>query len=788
MKSDSTLFLRSALVAGLLLSVVAAVAGQTVWATGPRCCATCTVGAAGCCCTSRPPLTTTRVVYATVTRTKTASARGLFLVPREEPALEPEPPPFVEARSTPAPEDPTAAPPHLFPRAPECTVCPATAKVTSLGPKATVKAKYCCPKRMTRTATRKSTKTVYVTRTLTPDGTCADVSVGTDPDGECAPSDPSTCGTTGNCAAGACQLWPAGTSCGSIGCSGSTLSQAPVCNGLGTCVPGVSSSCAPYFCASGSSCATSCTSDAGCAAAHYCGPAGTCEAKKAQGGVCSAAGQCASGFCVDGVCCNAACDGTCRACSLAKTGVQDGTCADVSAGTDPDGECAPSDPSTCGTTGNCAAGACQLWPAGTSCGSITCSGSTLSQAPSCNGLGTCAPGATSSCAPYFCASGSSCATSCTSDAGCAGTHYCGPAGSCVPKLAQRAACSAAGECTSGFCVDGVCCDSACGGTCMACSLAKTGVADGTCANVVSGTDPDDECPATNPTTCGTAGYCSNGACQLHPSGTVCSSASCSGGTFTKEMLCDGSGTCRSDPVPQVPCSPYLCAGTATCATTCAADARCAPAYFCDNSTATCRAMMALGSACTRARECSSGFCSGGVCCALACDGGCRACSSAAGSPLPAGQCFTFPSGTVCGAAVCGNGVTFPAPTCDAHGLCMSGNQVFCAPYTCNDARDGCLASCSRDDQCNPFVPMYCSGGTCHAKKGLGEACTRLEECQFNSCVDGVCCDMPCSSECKACVAAKTGGQDGRCADVVDGTNPDGECLVGQVCRQGQCAA
>jgi len=45
---------------------------------------------------------------------------------------------------------------------------------------------------------------------------------------------------------------------------------------------------------------------------------------------------CASGKCVDGYCCNSDCKGTCEACNVAG---KLGTCSDIPAGTDPDGEC-----------------------------------------------------------------------------------------------------------------------------------------------------------------------------------------------------------------------------------------------------------------------------------------------------------------------------------------------------------------------------------------------------------------------------------------------------------------
>src|SRR6185436_19515113 len=65
----------------------------------------------------------------------------------------------------------------------------------------------------------------------------------------------------------------------------------------------------------------------------------------------------------------------------------------------------------------------------------------------------------------------------------------------TPTLAQGEPCSKDEACASGHCVDGVCCENGCDGTCMACSLAKTGKQSGSCAFVLKETDPDKECVA-----------------------------------------------------------------------------------------------------------------------------------------------------------------------------------------------------------------------------------------------------------------------------------------------------
>lgn len=72
-------------------------------------------------------------------------------------------------------------------------------------------------------------------------------------------------------------------------------------------------------------------------------------------------------------------------------------------------------------------------------------------------------------------------------------------------LAAGAACSSPAACASGICVDGVCCNTVCWGLCQACTMAKTGGANGTCGNIATGTDPDNECAGT--ATCNGSGAC-----------------------------------------------------------------------------------------------------------------------------------------------------------------------------------------------------------------------------------------------------------------------------------------
>jgi RHS repeat-associated protein len=122
---------------------------------------------------------------------------------------------------------------------------------------------------------------------------------------------------------------PAGTAC--------TPAQCDECDGWPSCE---SRWCYKHTVCTGSSdaCPTTCDTDAQCESGYACVNQ-ACQAKQANGAACTTGALCLSGNCVDGYCCNATCAETCKACSNAKTGVANGTCAAVKVNTDPDGEC-----------------------------------------------------------------------------------------------------------------------------------------------------------------------------------------------------------------------------------------------------------------------------------------------------------------------------------------------------------------------------------------------------------------------------------------------------------------
>jgi hypothetical protein len=121
---------------------------------------------------------------------------------------------------------------------------------------------------------------------------------------------------------------------------------------------------------------------------------------------------------------------------------------------------------------------------------------------------------------------------------------CDPADpSCAPGAPNGASCVMPSECDSGNCVDSVCCDTACVGTCESCLGVDTGGDDGTCGNIVDGTDPNDECAS---------GSCDgNGSCGLDPlplgqscvAGFECDSGNCVDGVCCDSPCAGGCEAC-----------------------------------------------------------------------------------------------------------------------------------------------------------------------------------------------------------------------------------------------------
>jgi hypothetical protein len=621
------------------------------------------------------------------------------------------------------------------------------------------------------------------------DGTCGNITSGTDPDAECG-------GAAACSGAGACALFANGVACAvGLECASGFCVDGVCCNGVcsSTCQAcslakkgaGANGVCGPVVAGN--------DPDDECAGAAACNGANAC-ALLTNGTPCALGAECQSGQCADGVCCNAACGGTCQACTLAKKGAgADGTCGPIVAGTDPDSEC--------GGAASCnGANSCALFASGVACAiNAECQSGFCVDGVCCNAAcnTTCqactaakkGAGADGACA--------SIASGMDPDNECAGAQVCNGAGAC--KLPNGQACAAGAECISTFCADGVCCNAACGGVCQACSAAKKGGGqDGTCGSIPAGADPDSEC--------GGAASCNGvNACALFASGVACAiNAECASGFCVDGVCC--SAACNA---PCQACSAVKKGAGAdgSCGSIVSGsdpDNECAGAQVC-NGLGACK--LPNGQPCALGADCVSTFCVDGVCCNAACGGSCQACSLAKKGAGADGTCGNIavgsdPDGECFGAIACNgvgacalfaNGVACTDNLECSSGFCVDG---YCCNSVCNVLCQACsavkknsgangtcgsiAANTDPDSEC-PGVTL-CSGAATCALLANGAVCTLGSECSSGSCVDGVCCNSPCNGTCLACTTAKKGaGANGTCGVIAANTDPDAECPGATTC-------
>lgn len=227
------------------------------------------------------------------------------------------------------------------------------------------------------------------------------------------------------------------------------------------------------------------------------GAAYTFNLGSSNGDACSEQSHCASGYCVDHVCCDADCEGSCGACSVAEGAVVDG--------------------------------ACTLFQAGSAgspnCGNMVCDGQTAKCA------------------------------ACQSDAACPEGKYCTSAGTCAPSKDQGESCDLRATydcynddcraCRSGSCVDGVCCSTSCGNLCEAClAVIKGSGIDGECGPITAGRDPQSECSDDGASVCEHNGLCDGAwSCQHYDDGTNCKPSNCTTGQECTSGYCEDGICC-----------------------------------------------------------------------------------------------------------------------------------------------------------------------------------------------------------------------------------------------------
>lgn len=437
-----------------------------------------------------------------------------------------------------------------------------------------------------------------------------------------------------------------------------------------------------------------------------------------------------------------------------------------------------------------------------------------------------------------CATGSCVDGVCCASSACAAPARCdlAPAkGTCTRPLGT--VCSKAADCATGSCVDGYCCESACGGQCEACDVpGKLGL----CSSVVGaprGKRPSCTGPGAG-TPCGVrCDGLDRTKCSVPGPSASCGVDSCDMGIESKSGTCDASGKCTATTKS---CDAYAC-GATICKSSCTGDVDCAPGFYCKSSA--CVPIEGLGTPCTSASTCTSGFCTDGVCCGTAL---CPAFGSCANPESP-GVCKikrgnACTNDVECASAHCVDGVCCDSAcdgqceACDVSGKfgtctpvdgaphgtragCESGGGA-CGAKTCAGAIDAksCAGFLAVDGECAPpsctgstYVGASgCTAGSCVApaaiacapyacdEAGCRSACSKNEDCaEGNVCSENQCIParMTCTSDktqavakdgtttsCLPYLCISTGECGTRCASSRD-------CAPGAVCdvSSGQCA-
>jgi len=208
-------------------------------------------------------------------------------------------------------------------------------------------------------------------------------------------------------------------------------------------------------------------------------------------------------------------------------------------------------------------------------------------------------------------------------------------------------------------------------------------------------------------------------------------------------------------------------------------------------------LLSNGEPCFSDGECADAHCwfesptdPEGMCCDRECGDICSSCLQAKkASATPDGSCDVVTDGTAV-QAQCQNDVAFQL-TCVSGQVTTSAVQK-CEPYVCQDTSI-CRNKCSQDSHCDPDyfcgppIDQPTAPIDCQKQVQQGTECDRARECASGFCVDGVCCNSACDSQCQACDVT---GFVGVCVQVPsgpphgdrpvcdgDGTGCAGECTT-----------
>jgi hypothetical protein len=397
-------------------------------------------------------------------------------------------------------------------------------------------------------------------------------------------------------------------------------------------------------------------------------------------------------------------------------------------------------------------------------------------------------------------------STCSSDAEChTGVCARNPATAATGICAEPCANGAADD-GSGPCVDGFRCNEACADKCRTCSDVP-----GVCTFVRNRPDTD---TCTGDGSCNADGDCKLALGKNCLDNEACASKNCAtyGAHVCSQTGCGVQPCVRANPdgscVTIARGASYECANALTCGddgkclTACAADADCAPDYYCDAQDGKCKTGKRYGDSCTSSAECSRGApCVDGVCCTTDCSGACEKCGAG-------GKCETLPMGSQPAAPrqAC-TGLGDCAGYCPGNGpSCVyPGATQRCERLDCPTGPGECKTSCDRD---------WITEWTCD---GLGQCVESLpRDCGEYACHDGTC-EQRCDdhSQCRAgaacdrrsggCVPVRRGCASKFQIELQDGTivdckgylcfgdnqcsqmcNANSECADGFDCKERRC--
>jgi hypothetical protein len=172
-----------------------------------------------------------------------------------------------------------------------------------------------------------------------------------------------------------------------------------------------------------------------------------------------------------------------------------------------------------------------------------------------------------------------------------------------------------------------------------------------------------------------------------------------------------------------------------------------------------------GEPCQYDADCSTGFCTDGVCCEERCTAACERCDKSPnkgncvaadlGVPDPnqkcavqdkttcgtnglcggaRAECQKWNNQTVCQNASCSTAVLNLPHYCNGTGTCTEGGTQNCTPYAC--AGTACKSSCTATADCAPNYS--CNVGLHVCLKNDGQQCGSSSECYNNNCCSGYC--------------------------------------------------